>query len=98
MEIGINPGYLAKTRRGDRKRTVDERVKLCVDAGFRVLDCSIDAWSEDWEAQADEIMRFIDFSTIDERMRNQKEQKRIIYDWFQEETVRIIRPDAPDGE
>ena len=33
-----------------------------------------------------------------ERMRNQKEQKRIIYDWFQEETVRILRPDAPDGE
>ncbi|MCR5347511.1 MAG: hypothetical protein K6E38_07015 [Fretibacterium sp.] len=33
-----------------------------------------------------------------ERMRNQKEQKRTIYDWFQEETVRILRPDAPDGE
>ncbi|MBR1602735.1 MAG: hypothetical protein IJ667_04780 [Synergistaceae bacterium] len=33
-----------------------------------------------------------------ERMRTQKEQKRTIYDWFQEETVRIIRPDAPDGE
>ncbi|MBR1417411.1 MAG: hypothetical protein IJ576_00425 [Synergistaceae bacterium] len=33
-----------------------------------------------------------------ERMRAQKEQKRTIYDWFQEETVRIIRPDAPDGE
>ena len=33
-----------------------------------------------------------------ERLRGQKEQKRTIYDWFQEETVRIIRPDAPDGE
>lgn len=33
-----------------------------------------------------------------ERMRGQKEQKRTLYDWFQEETVRIIRPDAPDGE
>ena len=55
MEIGINTGYLAKTRSG-RIRPVDERVKLCTDAGFRVLDCSIDAWREDWEAQADEIM------------------------------------------
>lgn len=33
-----------------------------------------------------------------ERMRAQKEQKRTLYDWFQEETIRIIRPDAPDGE
>ena len=33
-----------------------------------------------------------------ERLRNQKEQKRTIYDWFQEETIRILRPDAPDGE
>jgi hypothetical protein len=40
---------------------------------------------------------FIIGSSI-ERLRNQKEQKRTIYDWFQEETVRILRPDAPDGE
>ena len=33
-----------------------------------------------------------------ERMRGQKEQKRTIYDWFQDEAVRILRPDAPDGE
>ena len=33
-----------------------------------------------------------------ERLRSQKEQKRTIYDWFQEEAVRIMRPDAPDGE
>ena len=56
MEIGINTGYLAKTRQDGRIRTVDERVKLCVEAGFRVLDCSIDAWGENWEAEADEIM------------------------------------------
>ena len=31
-----------------------------------------------------------------QRMRNRKEQKRTIYDWFQEETVHILRPDAPD--
>ena len=40
---------------------------------------------------------FIIGSSI-ERLRNQKEQKRTIYDWFQEETIRILRPDAPDGE
>ncbi len=28
-----------------------------------------------------------------ERLKNQKEQKRTIYDWFDEETVRILRPD-----
>jgi hypothetical protein len=33
-----------------------------------------------------------------ERLRAQAEQKRTIYDWFQEETIRIMRPDAPDGE
>lgn len=33
-----------------------------------------------------------------ERLRAQSEQKCTIYDWFQDETVRIMRPDAPDGE
>ena len=56
MEIGINSGYLAKTRQAGRKRTVDEQVRLCAEAGFRVLDSSIDAWSENWEEQADAIM------------------------------------------
>lgn len=31
-----------------------------------------------------------------ERLRAQKEAKDTIYDWFQEESVRILRPDAPD--
>ena len=29
-----------------------------------------------------------------ERLRSQKEQKRTIYDWFDEDTVRILRPDG----
>jgi hypothetical protein len=33
-----------------------------------------------------------------ERLRAQKEIKDTIYDWFQEETMHIMRPDAPDGE
>ena len=28
-----------------------------------------------------------------ERLRNQSQQKRTIYDWFDEDTVRILRPD-----
>ena len=40
---------------------------------------------------------FIIGSSI-ERLRNQKEQKRMLYDWFQEDTVKILRPDASDGE
>ena len=31
-------------------------------------------------------------------MRSQREPQRMFYDWFQEETVRILRPDAPDEE
>lgn len=33
-----------------------------------------------------------------ERLRAQKEPKDTIYDWFQEETVRILRPDGDDKE
>ncbi|MGI6075302.1 MAG: hypothetical protein ACOYD9_02930 [Pyramidobacter sp.] len=33
-----------------------------------------------------------------ERLRAQKEPKDTIYDWFQEETVRILRPDVDDSE
>ena len=33
-----------------------------------------------------------------ERLRSQEEIKDTIYDWFQEETMHIMRPDAPDGE
>ena len=55
MELAVNAGYLAKTRQGFSPRTVDEQVRLCVDAGFRALDCSVDAWGENWEAEADAI-------------------------------------------
>lgn len=33
-----------------------------------------------------------------ERLRNQTEQKRTIYDWFAEETVKILRPDVSDED
>ena len=33
-----------------------------------------------------------------ERLRSQKEQKRTIYDWFAEDTVKILRPDVSDNE
>ena len=33
-----------------------------------------------------------------ERLRNQTEQKRTIYDWFCDDTVKILRPDSDDDE
>ena len=33
-----------------------------------------------------------------EHLRNQTEQKRTIYDWFCDETVKILRPDSDDDE
>lgn len=56
---------------------------------------TIRAWGHDL---IDPVNPLYIIGTSIERMRKQKEQKRNMYDWFQEETVRIIRPDAPDGE
>ncbi len=52
MDISMNAGYLYGTREKSRRRTPDECVRLCTEAGFRVLDCSVDAWSDAWEAEA----------------------------------------------
>ncbi|MBQ9418969.1 MAG: hypothetical protein IJU31_01190 [Synergistaceae bacterium] len=59
------------------------------------LTATLRAWGHDLIDPANPL--FILGSSI-ERLRAQKEQKRTIYDWFQEEAVRILRPDAPDGE
>ena len=59
------------------------------------LTITLRKWGHDLIEPANPL--FIIGSSI-ERLRNQKEQKRTIYDWFQEETIRIMRPDAPDGE
>ncbi len=56
VELAVNAGYLAKTRQIGRTRSADEQIRLCVEAGFRLLDCSVDAWEQNWEAQADEIL------------------------------------------
>ena len=59
------------------------------------LTATLRRWGHDLIAPANPLYLI---GTSIERMRNQKEQKRTIYDWFQEETVRILRPDASDGE
>ncbi|BDF78486.1 hypothetical protein [Pyramidobacter piscolens] len=41
---------------------------------------------------------FYILGTSIERLRAQKEPKDTLYDWFQEETVRILRPDVDDRE
>ena len=59
------------------------------------LTTTLQTWGHDLIDPARPL--FVLGSSI-ERLRNQKEQKRTLYDWFQEETIRILRPDAPDGE
>ncbi|MBQ9748738.1 MAG: sugar phosphate isomerase/epimerase [Clostridia bacterium] len=56
MHISINANYFGQRRDGAPMRNADERIKLCVDAGFRVLDYSVNAWSDGWEAETEAIM------------------------------------------
>lgn len=65
------------------------------EAQLEALTKTLRTWGHDLIDPANPL--YILGSSI-ERLRSQKEQKRTMYDWFQEETVRIMRPDAPDGE
>ncbi len=65
------------------------------EAQLKELTATLRGWGHDLIEPARPLYLL---GTSIERMRNQKEQKRTIYDWFQEETVRILRPDAPDEE
>lgn len=56
MNISINANYFWQRRNGAPLRSHDERVKMCVDAGFRVLDYSINVWDDKWEIEMDQIM------------------------------------------
>ena len=56
MNISINAGYFCRRRKGVPTGTPDEAVKLCVDAGFKVLDYSVEVWEDNWEAETDAIM------------------------------------------
>ena len=56
MNISINVNYFRKRRNGLSPRPIDECIRLCTDAGFKVLDYSIDAWAENWEEQVDRTM------------------------------------------
>ena len=65
------------------------------EAQLTSLTATLRAWGHDLIDPANPL--YIIGTSI-ERLRAQREQKRTLYDWFQEETVRILRPDAPDGE
>ena len=65
------------------------------EAQLASLTATLRAWGHDLIDPANPL--YIVGTSI-ERLRAQREQKRTLYDWFQEETVRILRPDAPDGE
>ena len=64
------------------------------EAQLTSLTATLRAWGRDLIEPANPL--YIVGTSI-ERLRAQREQKRTLYDWFQEETVRILRPDAPDG-
>ena len=57
---------------------------------LEILTKTLRQWGEDLINPVNPL--FIIGSSI-EKLRNQKEQKRTIYDWFAEETVKILRPD-----
>ena len=63
------------------------------EAQLASLTATLRAWGHDLIDPANPL--YIVGTSI-ERLRAQREQKRMLYDWFQEETVRILRPDAPD--
>lgn len=56
MDISINANYFWRKRSSGINRTHEEKIKLCVDAGFKILDYSVDVGSDDWEHEVDEIM------------------------------------------
>ena len=56
MNLSINANYFWQRRSGEPTRSADERIKLCVDAGFKVLDYSVHVWGDSWEAETDAIM------------------------------------------
>ena len=56
MDISFNLAYLYHTRDPKRSRSIDKSMRLCREAGFRVLDCSVDCWSDGWKREADSIM------------------------------------------
>ena len=56
MDISINANYFWRKRSCGINRTHEEKIKLCVDAGFRVLDYSVDVDHDNWEYDVDEIL------------------------------------------
>ena len=54
MKISMNSWYFYWSRTG-RKRSLEEVLRLCYDAGFRTVDTEI-SWGDDWEARADATM------------------------------------------
>ncbi len=56
MKISMNVWYFNASRTPGKRRSLEETMKLCREAGFQAADCAIDAWRDDWEAQADATM------------------------------------------
>lgn len=59
MKLSVNANYMKKTLSGIG-RTPEECVKLARDAGFEVIDYSINALADTWEREACEVRRAAD--------------------------------------
>lgn len=56
MDISITANYFWQKRNCTDRRTPDERIRICADAGFKFMDYSVNVWDDQWEAQTDAIM------------------------------------------
>ena len=67
MKLSINLGYVLHRRDGE-KRSLEEALKLCRDAGFRHLDYLTPVGVEDFEDQAHKAKELLDsqFYTVSE--------------------------------
>ena len=56
MELSLNVNYLMKHRPEEPGRTIEDCMRLCAEAGFRVADYTPPVSRDDWEAQTDRAM------------------------------------------
>ena len=57
MNISINANYLFRQRGTSAQRSTEECIKICAEAGYRVIDYSPNIWDDSkWEGDVDDAM------------------------------------------
>ena len=56
MDISINATYLYRKRVNENPRSTDDCIRLCTEAGFKVLDYTPNIWSDAWELDVETVM------------------------------------------